>query len=80
MEMRLVHFYTNGVIVLTFAEKANGLMVVLVDDKNASVARYEFCSDKLKTIDKIIYQANKARIHFEDITPTGISEIDSVSE
>ena len=75
MEMRLVHFYTNGEIVLTFAEKANGLMVVLVDDKNASVARYELCSGKMETIDRIVDQANKARIHFEDITPTGVSEM-----
>ena len=52
MEMRLVHFYTNGEIVLTFAEKANGLMVVLVDDKNVSIAIYEFDSEKLKSISR----------------------------
>ena len=80
METRLVQFFTKGEIFLTSTEKANGLVVILVDGKNVTSAKYEFDSEKLKPFSMITYQANNARIHFEGITPTGKSEIDSVSE
>ena len=80
METRRIQLYTNGEIVLTFAEKANGLVVILVDEKNTPSAKYEFNSDKLKFTSKIMYHASNARIHFEGITPSAKSEIESVSE
>ena len=80
MEKRLIQLNTKGEIVLTFAEKVNGLDVVLVDEKNAPNARYEFNSDKLRFTNKIMYHASNARIHFEGITPSSKSEIESVSE
>jgi thiamine phosphate synthase YjbQ (UPF0047 family) len=80
METRIIQFNTSDEIVLTLTEIANGLMVVLVDDKNVSIAIYEFDSEKLKPISRIVYQANNARIHFEGITPSATSEIDSVRE
>lgn len=80
METRLIQLNTKGEIVLTFAEKANGLVVVLLEDNKAPSAKYEFDKEKLKSINKIAYQANNARIHFEGITPSSKSEIESVSE
>lgn len=80
METRLIQLYTKGEIVLTFAEKANGLVVVLLDDNNTPSAKYGFDKEKLKSINKIVYQANNVRIHFEGITPSSKSEIESVSE
>ena len=55
METRIIQFNTSDEIVLTLTEIANGLMVVLVDDKNVSIARYEFDSEKLKPISRIVY-------------------------
>jgi hypothetical protein len=52
METRIIQFNTSDEIVLTLTEKANGLMVVLVDDKNVSIAIYEFDSEKLKSISR----------------------------
>lgn len=80
METRIIQLNTNDEIGLTLTEKTNGLMVVLVDDKNVSIARYDFDSEKLKSISRIVYQASNARIHFEGITPSATSEIDSVRE
>ena len=42
METRIIQFNTSDEIVLTLTEIANGLMVVLVDDKNVSIAKYEW--------------------------------------
>lgn len=80
METRFIQFYSKGEIVLTFAEKENGLVVVLIDDNNTPSAKYGFDKEKLKFINKIAYQANNVRIHFEGITPSLKSEIESVSE
>ena len=46
METRLIQLYTKGEIVLTFAEKANGLVVVLLDDNNTPSAKYGFDKEK----------------------------------
>jgi len=42
------------------------------------VARYEFSSERLSRLTRLLYDASNVRIHFYgDITPTMISELTS---
>lgn len=75
METRIIHCNTKDVLNLTLSEKSNGLEMVLVDDKNVPIARYGFDIKKLKSVNSISYYSNNIRIHFDDITPTFLSEL-----
>ena len=80
METRIIHSNTRDVLYLTLPEKSNGLEMVLVDAKNAPIARYGFGTEKLKGINSISYHSNSIRIHFDDIIPASLSELDTVAE
>ena len=49
---------------------AEGINVVLVDEKNAPIARYEFEEEQLQNTRKIQYSSGNARIKFVDIIPS----------
>lgn len=67
---------TNGEICLDYNAKANGISIVLVDENCIPVARYEFNSDKASRLTRLLYDANKVRIHFYgDIIPTMVFEL-----
>lgn len=78
METRIIHCNTKDVLYLTLPEKSNGLEMVLVDTKNVPIARYGFDMEKLKDVNFISFQSNNVRIHFDDITPTSLSELSNV--
>jgi hypothetical protein len=78
MEKRIIHCNTKDVLYLTLPEKSNGLEMILVDTKNVPIARYGFDMEKLKGVNSISYHSNNIRIHFDDIKPTSLSELDTV--
>lgn len=80
METRIIHCNTKDVLFLTLPEKSNGLEMVLVDTKNVPIARYGFDIEKLKDVNSISYHSNNIRIHFDAITPTSLSELDTIVE
>ena len=80
METRIIHCYTNEIIDLTLQEKSNGLEMILVDDKNATIARYGFDMEKLKGVNSISLYSNDVRIYFSDITPSTLYELSSITE
>ena len=51
-------------------ERTEGIKVVLVDERNAPIARYEFEKEQLQNIGKIRYSLNNTRIKFIDIIPS----------
>lgn len=70
---------TNGEISLDYNAKTNGISIALVDGQQLPVARYEFSSDKVSRLTKLLYDATNVKIYFfGDITPTMISEITSI--
>lgn len=75
METRIIKCYTKDKVNLNLPEKSSGLEMVLVDDKNVTIASYGFDIEKLRDINSISYFSNNVRIHFDDITPTKISEL-----
>lgn len=80
METITIHCNTNDVLNLTLRERENGLEVVLTDEKNVPVARYEFYPEMLKNVNSIVYNSDNVRIHFVGITPTTKSELVSVKD
>ena len=70
MKERIIKCGTNGELHITETEKAEGMKVVLLDDKNAPCARYEFERGKLSYHTKITYQSKMSRIVFNEITPS----------
>ena len=48
----------KGEFRITETEKAEGMRVVLMDDKNTPCARYEFEGEKLNDIVRIQYHSN----------------------
>lgn len=59
---------------------AEGINVVLVDEKNAPIARYEFGKAQLQNIRKIRYSSNNTRIKFIDIIPTSLYELQTACD
>ena len=75
MNQRIVYCNTLGEIEISPCDIHDGLKVVLVDDKQAPIAGYEFDSRLLESIGIIKYRANSVRIKFEGIKPSMISEL-----
>ncbi len=75
METRIIKCYTKDKVDLTLSEKSNGLEMVLVDDKNVAIASYVFDIEKLRDVNSISFFSNNVRIHFDDITPSTLSEL-----
>ena len=67
---RIIECCAKGELFVTEDEKLDGMKVVLVDDKNNPIARYEFEGKKLEDISKIMYCSNKISIDFSDIVPS----------
>ena len=65
----------KGELHITETEKAEGMRVVLMDDKNTPCARYEFAGEKLNDIERIQYHSNNNKIYFASVIPSTISEI-----
>ena len=65
---------------LTSDEKEEGVLICLVDGRNASNAQYGFDSEKLKNVESISYKSSNARIKFDGIIPTMIYELNSVND
>lgn len=80
MKTILVQCNTKSELILTHKEIEEGLLVCLVDSKNAPIARYGFEREKLKNVKKLSYKSCNARIKFHGIIPTMISELDSVND
>ena len=80
MKTVVIQCDTKGEIILTLAEKVNGLVLVLIDDKKVPIAKYEFNINKLEGIDKIVYSANNVRMRFVGITPSMKSELCPINE
>jgi len=69
---------TKGEINIDDNARINGISIFLVDEKQYPVARYEFSSERLSRLTRLLYDASNVRIHFYgDITPTMISELTS---
>ena len=75
MKQRTVNCNTSGELMIPPCDIRDGIKIVLVDDKQAPVAWYEFNSRQLKNIRVIKYKANSVRIMFEGIKPSMISEL-----
>lgn len=73
---------TNGdqIISITDEMKELGVRFVLINEKNAPIARYVFENEKIKNIDSIKFHANDVRINFEQITPSVSYEMYSLGE
>ena len=61
---------SNGEIPISDIECAEGIKVVLVDEKNAPLARYEFKKAQLLNKRKIQYYSGNARIEFVGVVPS----------
>ncbi len=72
---RIIRCCVNEEIGITDIDRAEGIRLVLVDDNNIPIARYEFSCKKLNYIKKIIFRSNKQRIDFLNIAPTTTYEI-----
>lgn len=70
----------NDEIQISDIESAGGVKVVLVDEKNAPIARYEFGKAQLQNIRKIRYSSNNTRIKFIDIIPTSLYELQTACD
>lgn len=75
MNQRTVNSNTSGEIEISPCYIQEGLKVVLVDEKQAPVAWYEFDSRQLENVGILQYTANSVRIKFEGIKPSMISEL-----
>lgn len=75
METRIIKCYTKDKVDLTLSEKSHGLEMVLVDDKNVTVASYGFDIEKLRDVNSISFFSNNVRIHFDNIIPSTLSEL-----
>lgn len=75
MKERIIKCGTNGELHITETDKAEGMKVVLVDEKNVPCARYEFEEKKLTHLVKITYQSKRYRIVFIGITPSSKYEL-----
>jgi hypothetical protein len=75
MNQRTVNCNTSGELTILPCDIREGIKIVLVDNKQAPVAWYEFNSRQLKNIGVIKYKANSVRIMFEGIKPSMISEL-----
>jgi len=65
---------TKGSIIIDNCIKLKGVHIVLVDDNNIPVARYEFSGDKVSNLTVISYETNNVGVHFYsvycDLQPT----------
>lgn len=69
---------TKGEVDIDDNAKTNGISIVLVDEKQAPIARYEFDGRKVSNVTNLSYNSNNVRMHFYgDITPTMIFELTS---
>ena len=75
MNQKTVNCNTSGELMILPCDIREGIKIVLVDNKQAPVAWYEFNSRQLKNIGVIKYKANSVRIMFEGIKPSMISEL-----
>ena len=64
---------TKGEVNIDDNAKANGISIVLVDEKHVPIAKYHFDSANIENIEKICYTANNYKVFF-DITPNMIFE------
>ena len=66
---------TKGEVNIDDNARTNGISIALVDEKHVPIARYEFNSERISEITRLMYDANNVRIHFYgDIIPTMIFE------
>ena len=75
MNQRIVNCSTSGELTILPCDIHEGIKIVLVDDKQAPVAWYEFNSRQLENIGIIKYKANNVRILFEGTKPSMINEL-----
>lgn len=75
--MRLIQCNEENELKLTSDEKEEGLLICLVDGRNASIAKYSFDREKMKNVEILSYKSSKSRIKFDGITPTMIYELNS---
>lgn len=75
MNQRTVNCNTSGEINIITCVIHEGLEVVLVNNKQAPIAWYEFNNHQLEDIGIIKYKANSVRIMFEGIKPSMTSEL-----
>ena len=66
----IIQCNSNGEIAISGIEYDEGINVVLVDEKNAPIARYEFKKSQLLNKKKIQYYSGNARIEFVGVVPS----------
>lgn len=75
MNQRTVNCNTSGEIMIFPYDIRENLKIILVDEKQAPVAWYEFDNNQLDNVSIIKYKANSVRIMFEEIKPSMTSEL-----
>ena len=75
MNQRTVNCNTSGELTILPCDIHEGIKIVLLDEKQAPVAWYEFDSRQLENAGIIKYAANSVRIKFEGIKPSMVSEL-----
>lgn len=78
MKIVFIDCNTKGEVNIDDNARLNGINIALIDEKHYPVARYEFSSERISRLTRLLYDASNVRIHFYgDITPTMISELTS---
>jgi len=75
MNQRTVNCNTSGELAILPCDIHEGIKIVLLDEKQAPIAWYEFDSRQLENDGIIKFAANSVRIKFEGVKPSMISEL-----
>jgi hypothetical protein len=80
MKEFMIKCNTKGEVTIDNGTRINGISIALINEKGIPIARYEFDSKKILNLTRLLYCANKVRIHFYgDITPSMRYELTSAS-
>lgn len=78
MKEFMIKCNTKGEVTIDNGTRINGISIALINEKGIPIARYEFDSKKILNLTRLLYCANKVRIHFYgDITPSMRYELTS---
>ena len=77
MKSIIIQSYETNSLRIGDFEKSMGLNIVLLDERNVPVARYEFDANSLEHVNEIVCQANNVRIAFDKV-PTMKCELSSI--
>lgn len=78
MKTILINCNTEGEVNIDENARINGISIALVDEKHYPVARYEFSSERISRLTRLLYDASNVRIHFygnAELTPSMKHEV-----